>query len=110
MQAEALSEMKITCFASAQAACNVLHAMGPKICIMKGLQFSDSKADKSGHRQLSVVLSVKSEDGPGKFLRIDVPKIEGKFSGCGDLFTAMCGGKLYEWSETAAGLYYALHT
>ena len=85
--------MKITCFASAQAACNVLHSMGPKICIMKGLQFADSAIDKDGQRRLSVVLSVKSEGGPGKVLRIDVPKIEGKFSGCGDLFTAMCGGE-----------------
>lgn len=92
MQAEALSGMKITCFASAQAACNVLHEMGPKICIMKGLQFNDGTVDKNGHRQLSVVLSVKAEGGHGKVLRIDVPKIEGKFSGCGDLFTAMCGG------------------
>jgi hypothetical protein len=40
---------------------------------------------------LSVAVEAKS--GKGMILRIDVPKIEGKFSGCGDLFTAMCGGK-----------------
>ena len=44
---------------------------------------------------LSVVLSVAGDsDQGGQILRIDVPKIEGKFSGCGDLFTAMCGGNL----------------
>ena len=93
MQAEALSGTKITDFASAQTACNILHALGPRICIMKGLQFADEPMGTSG-KCLSVVLSVAGDKGhSGQILRIDVPKIEGKFSGCGDLFTAMCGGK-----------------
>ena len=61
---------------------------------MKGLQFADAPMGTSG-KCLSVVLSVAGDsDQGGQILRIDVPKIEGKFSGCGDLFTAMCGGNL----------------
>ena len=95
IQAEALSGIKITDFASAQVACNILHSMGPRICILKGLPLSDKSASSDGsERCLSVVLSVASEieSSQGMILRIDVPKIEGKFSGCGDLFTAISGG------------------
>lgn len=94
IQAEALSGIKITDFASAQVACNILHAMGPQICILKGLPLSDKSGSKVSQRCLSVILSVAAEakSGQGMILRIDVPKIEGKFSGCGDLFTAMSGG------------------
>jgi hypothetical protein len=61
---------------------------------LKGLQFADAPMGTSG-KCLSVVLSVAGDnDQGGQILRIDVPKIEGKFSGCGDLFTAMCGGNL----------------
>ena len=94
-QAEILSGVKITSLASAEAACRALHGLGPRICILKGLQFSDDYGSiDEDKKQLSVVLSVAGEgvDRQGIFIRIDVPKIEGKFSGCGDLFTAMCGG------------------
>jgi hypothetical protein len=69
--------------------------MGPQICILKGLPLSDKSGSEGSHRCLSVLLSVavEAKSGKGMILRIDVPKIEGKFSGCGDLFTAMCGGK-----------------
>lgn len=61
--------------------------------MLKGLQLQDDEsARSSGEKQLSVVLSVAEEGNLGTLVRIDVPKIEGKFSGCGDLFTAMCGG------------------
>ena len=93
VKAEVLSGIKITSLASAQTACNIFHAMGPRICVLKGLQlFDEDIGEDSGGRQLSVVLSVAEEGNLGTIIKIDVPKIEGKFSGCGDLFTAMCGG------------------
>lgn len=77
---------------------------------MKGLQFADEPMGTSG-KCLSVVLSVagdKDKGYGGQILRIDVPKIEGKFSGCGDLFTAMCGGEQLQ-SVTLYTLHHALH-
>lgn len=46
---------------------------------------------KSDNR-LSIILSVAGKGS--KVLKIDVPEIQGKFSGCGDLFTAVSGGEL----------------
>ena len=90
-----LSGIKVTSLTTAKEACNILHSMGPRICILKGLQLMDKNSrNKEGEKCLSIVLSVAEEDdNDAILLRIDVPKLEGKFSGCGDLFTAMCGGR-----------------
>lgn len=85
--------MKITSLATAKEACNILHSMGPRICILKGLQLTDESSNSGEvEKCLSIVLSVAEKGDDGMLLRIDVPKLQGKFSGCGDLFTAMCGG------------------
>ena len=90
-----LSGIKVTSLTTAKEACNILHSMGPRICILKGLQLTDKNSrNNKGEKCLSIVLSVAGEDDNDAIvLRIDVPKVEGKFSGCGDLFTAICGGR-----------------
>jgi hypothetical protein len=44
--------------------------------------------------RLSVLLSMAGDKGDGIMLKLDFPMVVGKFSGCGDLFTAVFGGIL----------------
>ena len=92
-EAEALSGIRIHSMQSALEACRVLHSMGPNICILKGLQLSENEFSP-----LKILLSAKvqTETFQEDFVHIciDAPKIDGKFSGCGDLFTAIIGGLL----------------
>lgn len=87
-EAEVLSGIDITSFDTAREACNVLHSLGPKVCILKGLQLKDNSAD-----DLSIVSSILI-DGKQQILRLNIDRVEGKFSGCGDLFSAIAGGLL----------------
>ena len=61
-------------------ACKIFHKLGVKVCLLKGLTLSDSNG------QLSMIISSQNDKN---IYRIDTPKINGHFSGCGDLCSAL---------------------
>lgn len=86
-EAQVLSGMNISNISDAIKVCKKFHEIGVKICLLKGLPL----AGPSG--PLSMVLS--SAVAGTSVYRIDVPRIEGSLSGCGDLCTASLTAFLY---------------
>eukprot|EP01041_Mallomonas_annulata_P007549 gene7549-15468_t len=84
-EAETITRLTIDSLSSALQACHKFHELGVKVCLLKGVPLSGPAGP------LSMVLSTKG----GMVYRIDVPRIDGHFSGCGDLCTAMFAGWYY---------------
>lgn len=108
-EVEVLSGRTVKTFHDALEACKVLHSLGPNIVFMTGLDLSsESFATPEGtakehenEKNLSVLVSFSrstddENDSEFQTYSIDLPQLEGRFSGCGDLFTAM----------VAAGMFY----
>ena len=90
-EAQVLTGMEITSFKSAVEACKKLHGLGPAIVCLKGLPLDDSDDSK-----LSILLSKRLENGQIQVYRMNVRKVEGNFSGCGDLFTSLITGRVLD--------------
>eukprot|EP00762_Andalucia_godoyi_P004118 ANDGO_06344.mRNA.1 Pyridoxal kinase len=87
-EAETLSGFKITNTKSALDACNSLHQLGPELVVITSLDcavdpglFEETSAKKM------VLLASNSCSKQRIFLQFD--RIEGSFSGCGDLFASL---------------------
>lgn len=109
-EAEVLSGIRINSLESAVQACERLLDLGPKICALTGLSLQDGAVacDESKPKVLSVLVAHKSlsslcqssVDSPADsnqlhIYRLDFPRIDNTFSGCGDLFTALFAAGLY---------------
>jgi len=96
-ETEALTGIRVDTLGDARAACDALHALGPKVLLLKGLRLDKDKENGP----LTVLLSYRDVDGdkegsnPGLLMRIDLDRIPGRFSGCGDLFSALCTAGLF---------------
>eukprot|EP00607_Mallomonas_marina_P001582 CAMPEP_0182430696 /NCGR_PEP_ID=MMETSP1167-20130531/42659_1 /TAXON_ID=2988 /ORGANISM="Mallomonas Sp, Strain CCMP3275" /LENGTH=502 /DNA_ID=CAMNT_0024616087 /DNA_START=97 /DNA_END=1605 /DNA_ORIENTATION=+ len=82
-EAENITGITIRTTTSALSACEHFHSMGVKVCLLTGLSLSGPTGP------LSMVLSSKDM---GLAYRIDVPRINCHFSGCGDLCAALFSG------------------
>ena len=90
-ESQVLTGMKINSLADGIEAAKKLHHFGPKIVMMTGLPIG--KNDVSPH--LVMLLSYKSSvDAEPIIFRVDVPKLEGYYAGCGDLFSALLTSSL----------------
>lgn len=87
-EAESLSGVKIGNIGDAYKACAILHRMGPEVCIITGVKLQNQKSATVSER-FSVIASIKNTSSGMQMLRIDLPFINGSFSGCGDLFSAL---------------------
>ena len=107
-ECEVLSGIKINTFDDAIKACEKLHELGPEIVVMTGLNLLPNKF-LTPH--LAALMSYKekhklSESGtvgehqmvqPRHWIyRVDIPKIDRNFAGCGDLFSAFHAAGLYQ--------------
>ena len=95
-ETEALTGIRIDTLDDARAACEALHALGPRVLLLKGLRLDKDKENGP----LTVLLSYRDVDedkglSPGLLMRIDLDRIPGRFSGCGDLFSALCMAGLF---------------
>ena len=90
-EAQVLTEMEITSFQSAVEVCKKLHSLGPSIVCLKGLPLDDLD-----DHMLSFLLSKRLVNGLFQVYRINVRKVEGNFSGCGDLFTSLVTGRILD--------------
>jgi pyridoxine kinase len=83
-EAQVLSGVTISTFATAIQACNELHALGPATVCLKGLPLHDS-----GDDMLTLLISQRLGPSTTRVHRLDVKKLLGPFSGCGDLYAAL---------------------
>lgn len=86
-EAQVLSGITITDTCDAIRVCKTFHDLGVKFCLLKGLPLAGSTGP------LSMILS-SAEPGTSVY-RIDFPRVDGSFSGCGDLCTASLTAFLY---------------
>lgn len=93
-ETELLTGLSINTIDDAKRACDILHSLGPKVLLLKGLRLH---ADKE-NGPLSILLSYR-EDGRNLLLRVNVDRIRGSFSGCGDLFSALATAGLFRFRE-----------
>jgi pyridoxal kinase len=97
---QALSGCAISCFQDAVVASTILLSMGPKICFLTGLNISQSYTVLSNlisfYENTDGTLALDSSPSAAqceiRVIRIDIAKIDGQFSGCGDLFSALVTG------------------
>ena len=89
-ETEKLTGIQVRSMGDAKRACAVFHSWGVTVCVLKGLRLGNDP--DSG--PLSVVLSMQ-EEGQACILRRDVPRVAGRYSGCGDLFSALVVAGLY---------------
>ena len=94
-EAQVLTGIDITSFTSAVEACKKLHSFGPTIVCLKGLPLDDMDDN-----MLCILLSKRLENEQVQIYRINVRKVEGNFSGCGDLFTSLITGRILDSSRT----------
>ena len=83
-ECELLSGCKITDLASAAVACDALHAKGPKVVFLTSSSLGDGDS-------LTVMISAtggEGSGGPATRHQILIPKLEGYFTGTGDLIAA----------------------
>ena len=100
-EAELLSEMPITSFATLGSAIAALHRThGVPHVVVTSLRFPGGAAG-SEERTLSVVGSTRRADGAPRAFRIDVPDLEGHFVGTGDMFAALAVVRLREAARAA---------
>ena len=92
-ETEALTGIRVDSVADAVSACEVLHAMGPQVLLLKGLRLSPQ--DQKETCPLSVLLSYRVPGRPALLLRADVDRVGGSYSGCGDLFSALSTAGLH---------------
>ena len=111
-EAEVLSGRTIRSFNDAVEACKVLHAMGPKISFLTGLNLSQDDS------VLSILVSyygnsadsglqLKNQnsdlnDDNLHVIRVDFPKVARSFSGCGDLFSALVSACIHRCREAVS--------
>jgi pyridoxine kinase len=122
-ECQVLSGIDIHTMQDAVRACEVLHGFGPELVVMTGLQIAHAHEtphlaallSRRGHvptlypqndAQSAANLYTNNENKKGNedkeskeetsIYRVDIPKIDRVFAGCGDLFAAL----------TAAGLYF----
>eukprot|EP01038_Epipyxis_sp_PR26KG_P013316 gene13316-17839_t len=94
-EAQELSGLKIKNFDNVKQACKILHNFGPEICAITGMKIVPS--DSNNHNFLTSIISVKSKlDSSIKIYRIDYPAVDGSYSGCGDVFSALVAGCIYK--------------
>jgi len=96
-EAELLTGVQITSLASAQQACDALHARGPHTVVITSMTI----ASGSGGDELVVFASTRQPQSPGKPQRCTVrfPKIPAYFTGTGDFFSAL----LLAWLHNLPG-------
>ena len=99
-EAETLTGIKIDSILTAQQACLKFHALGVPICILKGIQLPDNL--------YAILISISSpfsfhgveimpDSLQNSFFQINVNQISSRtFSGCGDLFSSLTAGMLYQ--------------
>ena len=98
-------------FSDAVRACKALHKLGPELCILTGIKLRNENTEEE---KFSVIASYAhslshsaSDHGTGSVSsngkdmevevhRVDVPYVEGHFSGCGDLFASLFVGGLHQ--------------
>jgi pyridoxine kinase len=86
-EAELLTRVEIACMADAVRACDVLHEKGPNVVVITSLSFPENKGS------IVILASIRTEAGSdGNVYTLSVPKIEGYFTGTGDLFSALLLG------------------
>mmetsp|Transcript_22307 Transcript_22307/g.62226 ORF Transcript_22307/g.62226 Transcript_22307/m.62226 type:complete len:233 (-) Transcript_22307:1523-2221(-) len=81
-EAEQLTGIAVTDMASAKAACDKLHAMGPSIVFITSAVFGEDEST------ISILASQKTTD-VAEIWRIDCPRLAGQFTGTGDLTAAL---------------------
>ncbi|CAL8089391.1 unnamed protein product [Orchesella dallaii] len=79
---ELLSGMKVTSEAEAMTAMDILHQKGIPIVVLSSL-------DASGNDLASYVSFRDSKDGPRRVWKTIIPRLQGIFTGTGDLFAAL---------------------
>lgn len=89
-ETEKLTGIQVRSMRDAQRACAVFHSLGVSVCVLKGLRLGEDP----DNGPLSVVLSMQ-QGGQACVLRRDVARVAGRYSGCGDLFSALVVAGLY---------------
>lgn len=90
-EAELLTRVTISSMDDAVRACAVLHGKGPKVVVITSLTFPGEK------ESIVILASVKQgKNDPGKMYKMRIPRIQGYFTGTGDLFSALLLG----WIDT----------
>lgn len=85
-EAELLSGMNIRHVDDAVRACEVLHDKGPNVVVITSLSFPEDD------NVISIVASIKTDQGLTKVYTMRIPRIKGYFTGTGDLFCALLLG------------------
>lgn len=85
-EVEQLTGISVKTIEDAQAACQKLHTMGPKLVFITSMILS---ADESS---IAILASQRQDDGQDEVWRIDSPVLPGVFTGTGDLCTALLLG------------------
>ena len=79
-EAELLTGIKINSESDAIDAISWLHQKGPKTVVLTSCSFG--QADK-------LILLAADKEKPNEYIRMEIPKLNGIFTGSGDLFTSM---------------------
>ena len=88
-EAETLAGMTIASVGDVKSVCKTLHDMGPNIVLITSVMLSERKGDKI----ISVFASRRDEsNGTTMLWRINCPELPGRYTGTGDLFSALLLG------------------
>lgn len=86
-EAELLTRVEISNIADAVRACDILHGKGPNIVVITSLSFPEDEGS------IVILASIRTDgDSRRNVYTMSVPKIEGYFTGTGDLFSALLLG------------------
>lgn len=92
-EAELLSHVQISSMSDAVRACEVLHGKGPKVVVITSLSFPNEE------ESIAILASIRTDGGTVKVYKLVVPRIQGYFTGTGDLFSALLLGWIDRYPE-----------
>lgn len=108
-ECQVLSDITIKTQSDAIAAAKKLHSFGPSIVVMTGLPISNQGAAGELSILLSYLPRPHTSSEPVIF-RMDVPRLEGYYAGCGDLFSAFTTSAIAHLSQHYPNNPYTLGT
>lgn len=87
-EVELLTGIKVNCIEDAWKAIDILHEMGCKTVVISSSQLADDKS--------LLCLASSTVGGSKQCVSIETPKLEGKFTGTGDLFASLFLAWMYK--------------